>query len=74
MSLKQDLDSTHRNQRNFFTLFIAGNSGRVRIKHRFAIHQEPVLMMAMTQLYLREPPAIRLPVQPIGRGARRDKN
>jgi hypothetical protein len=39
-------------------MFIAGNAGRVRIKYRFAIHQKPVLMMAMTELYLGELPAV----------------
>jgi hypothetical protein len=29
-------------------MFITDNAGRVRIKHWFAIHQKPVLMMAMT--------------------------
>lgn len=40
--------STHSNERNLFVMFITGNTGCMRIKHRFAIHQKPVLMMAMT--------------------------
>ena len=48
MSLSRNLESTDRNERNLFIMFIAGHSGGVRIKHWFAIHQKPVLMMAMT--------------------------
>ncbi len=48
MSLKRNLESTYSNERNLFILFIAGNSRGVRINHWFAIHEKPVLMMAMT--------------------------
>lgn len=42
-------------------LFIAGNPGGVRIQRRFAIHQEAVLMMAVTQLNLGRPPTVHRP-------------
>lgn len=45
-----------------FIVFIAGNAGGVWIQHRFAIHQKPVLMMAMTQLNLSRPPSVHRPL------------
>ena len=37
---------------------ITNGSGRVRIEHRLAIHQKPILMVAMRQMHLGKPPAI----------------
>lgn len=49
---------THSNERNLFIVFIAGNPCRVGIEHWLAVHQKPILMMAMTELHLGQPPAI----------------
>ena len=48
MGLKRYAGSTHCNERNLFIMFIAGNTGRVRIQHRFAVYQKTVLMVTMT--------------------------
>src|SRR5579862_2341544 len=50
--------STHCQKRNLLVIFVAGNAGGVRIQHRPSVHQKPVLMMAVTQLDAREPPAV----------------
>jgi len=39
-------------------MFIPGDAGGMRIQRRFAVHQEPVLMMAVTQLNVSRPPAV----------------
>jgi len=52
----------HRHERNLLVTIIAGDTSCVWIEHRLAVHQEPVLMMAVAQLYLREPPTIHRPL------------
>jgi len=53
---------THGQERNLFAAFIADNTGGVRIKHWLAIYQKTVLMMAVTELHLSQPPAVHRPL------------
>lgn len=54
----QTAGSTDGDQRNSLIHLVAADAGCVRVKHRHAIHQKSVLMMAGTELYLNPPPAV----------------
>lgn len=49
---------THGNERYTLTLLILGDAGGARIKGRMSVHEEPVLVVAVGQFNLDEPPAI----------------
>ena len=42
--------------------FIPGDAGGMRIQHRFAVHQKPVLMMPVTQFDASGPPTVHGPL------------
>ena len=67
-------NSTNGDERCLVAFFIAGNAGGLRIKHWIANNNEPILVMAMSQLQFGQPPAIqrashgqRMPVAEVAR-------
>jgi len=54
-------NSTDRQQRNFFSVEIARDALCFRVERPLAVHQKAVVMMAVVELDLKEPGAVRLP-------------
>lgn len=60
------LRSTHGQQRNLLVAFIVGNAGRVWIEHWLSVHEESVLVVAMRERHLEEPPTVHAALHGVG--------
>lgn len=63
-----DVPLTDSQERNFFVAFVPGDSLSSRVEHRFAIHQEKIMMMAVAQRNLRVPATVGLTLHRVGGG------
>jgi hypothetical protein len=58
LSCVEDGQSTHCDERNSFVALIAGNACALWVENRLAVHQKQILVVAVGELQLNEPPAI----------------